>query len=242
MECKMEKQLLVPASMCDHTGRLAIPHIFSLFMDLATEHGDAMGLGMDVLAKKNLIWLTVKTRIRFFRRPGMLENIAALTWPETPGRIRCHRFYQLSDSEGVLVDGKTEWAMMDISTGRLARIADTYPHELEHLDAAVCEGPFSRIADDFSDCPELTAYTVRSTDIDMAQHMNNAAYVHAVFGAFSCRELEEMNIREAEVHFRAPCFEGDRLSFRRRDTEDGVEIGVLRQDGKTAVAVRLIRG
>lgn len=242
MECKMGKQLLVPASMCDHTGRLAIPHIFSLFMDLATEHGDAMGLGMDVLAKKNLIWLTVKTRIRIFERPAMLQTLSALTWPETPGRIRCNRFYQLASENGIVAEGKTEWAMMDTVTGRLARIADTYPHELEHRDTAACEGPFARISDDFSNCKKLTEFTVRSADIDAAQHMNNAAYVHAMFGAFSCRELDAMNVREAEVHFRAPCFEGDRLSVFRRDTDGGVELGILRSDGTTAVCARFLCG
>jgi len=65
MECKLEKQVSVALSMCDNTGKLAIPHIFSLFMDLAAEHGDTIGVGMDVLSQKGLFWLTVKPKCAF---------------------------------------------------------------------------------------------------------------------------------------------------------------------------------
>lgn len=239
MECKLEKQVSVALSMCDNTGKLAIPHIFSLFMDLAAEHGDAIGVGMDTLSQKGLFWLTVKTRIRIYRRPGLLDTVTAITWPEPPGRIRCDRSYELRCGEEILAAGKTEWAMLEVETGRLARIAAAYPPNIEHCLRTACEGAYAKIPEDFSACPEIGRYTVRSTDIDLGQHMNNAAYVHAIFGAFSCRELSELSVREMDVLFRSPCYEGDILSIRRRETPDGPEIGVLRPDGSTAVAAKI---
>ena len=241
MKSIMKKPLSVALSMCDHTGKMAIPYIFSLFMDLAAEHGDAIGLGMDALSKKGLFWLTVKTRIRILERPALLQSLTAITWPEVPGRIRCDRSYELRDSSGAVVAaGKTEWAMLELETGRLARIAASYPPDLEHCEATACEGPYAKISDDFSQYPEIGRYTVRSGDIDLGQHMNNAAYIHAVFSAFSCHELENLPISEVNVLFRTPCFEGDVLSIRRRETPDGPEIGILREDGTTAVAVKII--
>ena len=241
MECKMRKDITVGLSMCDHTGVLAVPHLFSLFMDLASEHGDAIGLGMDALGKLGLFWLTVKTKIRIARRPRLLERITAVTWPEKPGRIRCNRFYRLTDNAGeLLAEGKTEWTMLEVSTGRLAPLSSAYPSTLEHCECTVCDGPYARIGDDFTDVAEIAVYTVRSADIDVGHHMNNAAYVHALFGALSCAERETLAVREADVHFRTPCFEGDRLSVRRREVEDGLEFGIVREDGKTAAALRLV--
>ena len=239
MECKLEKQVSVALSMCDNTGKLAIPHIFSLFMDLAAEHGDAIGLGMDALSDKGLFWLTVKTKVCIYRRPKLLQTLTAATWPEVPGRIRCDRSYELTHNGELIAAGKTEWAMLEVKTGRLARIADSYPPAIRHCEHTACKAPYARIPDDFSQCPEIGRYTVRSTDIDLGQHMNNAAYVHAIFGAFSCEELANMSIREVDVLFRAPCYEGDVLSIRRRETPDGPEIGVLRADGSTAVAAKI---
>lgn len=239
MECKLEKQVPVTLSMCDNTGALAIPHIFTLFMDLAAEHGDAIGLGMDTLARKGLFWLTVKTKVCIYRRPKLLQTLNAATWPEVPGRIRCNRSYELTCDGELIAAGKTEWAMLELETGRLARIADSYPTSLQHCERTACDGAYARIPDDFSACPEISRYTVRSTDIDLGQHMNNAAYVHAIFGAFSCSELADMSIREMDVLFRTPCYEGDILSIRRRETPEGPEIGVLRADGSTAVAAKI---
>lgn len=239
MECKLEKQVSVALSMCDNTGKLAIPHLFSLFMDLAAEHGDAIGVGMDILSSKGLFWLTVKTKVCIYRQPKLLQTLHAVTWPEVPGRIRCDRSYELIHNGELVASGKTEWAMLEVETGRLARIADNYPPSLQHCERSACEGAYARIPDDFSVCPEIGRYTVRSTDIDLGQHMNNAAYVHAIFGAFSCEELNNMSIREVDVLFRTSCYEGDLLSIRRRETPDGPEIGVLRQDGSTAVAAKI---
>ena len=239
MECKLEKQVSVALSMCDNTGKLAIPHIFSLFMDLAAEHGDTIGVGMDVLSQKGLFWLTVKTKVCIYRLPKLLQTLDAATWPEVPGRIRCDRSYELTHNGELVAAGKTEWAMLEVKTGRLARIADNYPASIQHCQRTACEGSYAKIPDDFSACPEIGSYTVRSADIDLGQHMNNAAYVHAIFGAFSCDELNNLSIREVDVLFRAPCYEGDLLSIRRRKTSDGMEIGILRPDGSTAVAAKI---
>ena len=241
MKCMMQKPLTVALSMCDNTGKMSVPHIFSLFMDLAAEHGDSIGLGMDALSKKGLFWLTVKTKVRIFQKPELLQSLTAVTWPEVPGRIRCDRSYELRNDAGfVMAAGKTEWAMLEVDSGRLARIADSYPPNLEHCEGTACEGSYARISDDFSLCPEIGRYTVRSGDVDLGQHMNNAAYVHVIFSAFSCSERKRLSIREADVLFRTPCYEGDVLSIRRRETPDGIEIGVLRADGSTAVAARFL--
>lgn len=240
MECKLEKAISIGLSMCDNTGRMAIPHIFSLFMDLAAEHGDSIGVGMNTLSQKGLFWLTVKTKVRIYHRPALLDTVTAVTWPESPGRIRCDRSYELRSGDELLAAGKTEWAMLETATGRLARIADAYPPSIEHCPRTACEGVYAKIPDDFTACPEIGRYTVRSTDIDLGQHMNNAAYIHALFGALSCQEQADMDICEADILFRNSCYEGDHLSIRRRETAGGLEFGILKEDGSTAAAVRIL--
>ncbi len=242
MECKMTKPIDIRASMCDHNGCLSAPAVFALFMDLASEHGSAIQLGMHELSAKGLFWLTVKTRIRFHRAPSMLDTVTADTWPEKPGRIRCNRYYVLRDGDEVLAEGKTEWAIIDMASGKLQKLSEVYPGDLNHLPDVVCPGAYARIPENFSDCPEIGTYTVRSTDIDLGQHMNNSAYVRVMFGAFSCAQTDAMHLQEAEVSFRSPCFEGDTLSIRTRPADNGMDVGMVRADGTTAIAARLTFG
>lgn len=239
MLCKMEKELPVYISQCDNTSQLSIPSIFSLFGDLASEHAPTLGLGADVLAKRNLFWVAVRTKIKINSRPRMTENILASTWPEAPGRVRCVRYYTLSKDDISLVEGKTEWAIVDIDSGRPHKLSEIYPDGLEHLNDVVCDEPFTKISEDFSSCELLGKYTVRSTDIDIGQHMNNAKYIHAIFGLFSCSELEDMKITDVEINFRTPCFENDELSIHYRKDGNALEIGILRTDGKVASTIRI---
>lgn len=240
MENKLCKDIKVLASMADHRGELSIPAVFSLFMDLATEHGAMIRMGFEDLAKNGLFWLTTKTKIQFGKMPGMLTNLSAVSWPEKPGRVRCNRFYRLTCGGELVAQGKTEWAIINQETGRLTPLAEVYPEDLTHHPEVICEEPFARVRDDFTGCEVLERYRVRSTDIDLGHHMNNAAYVRVIFGAIPCREWDERKIREVEVSFKSQSFEGEELTICRREAEDALEIGILHADGKPA-AVALIR-
>ena len=239
MENKLTKNITILTSQCDHTASLSIPAVFSLFMDLASEHGTMIRLGADDLAEKGLFWLTVKTKVKVYQRPKLMEKVTAETWPEKPGKIRCNRYYRLCSGDAVCAEGKTEWAMIHKDTGKLCALAEAYPEDMEHCPEVVCENPYARISENFTDCEILDNYRVRSTDIDLGQHMNNSAYIRVFFGALSCNEWESLDIKEIDVIFRSPSFEGEILTICKRNTENGFDIGILHADGKAAVVARV---
>ena len=150
MQNKFEKNIKVLPSVCDSCGKMSYASFFALYMDLASEHAPLINLGMDTLSKKGLFWLTCKTRVKFFARPQMLDEITALTWPELPSKIRCNRFYEVSKNSEVLSQGKTEWAIIETNTNRLTKISDVYPENLIHYERSVCEQPFSKMNEDYS--------------------------------------------------------------------------------------------
>ncbi len=237
----MEKNLNVLISQCDSTSKMSMPSIFTLFGDLASDHAPKIGLGSDTLAEKGLFWVAVRTKIKVHRRPEMTETFRANTWPEAPGRVRCVRYYSLTDTDlNLLAEGKSEWAIVDLATGRPHKLSEIYPEELQHLMVTACDEPFNKIAETVDDTEKFATYTVRSTDIDIGRHMNNAAYIRAVFGAFTCAELEKINISDIEINFKAQCYEGDELAFYKRNCGGALEIIILRPDGKCAATIRLV--
>lgn len=239
MKALMTKKYTVPTSLCDNTGKLSITGVFTVFIDLACEHAPLLSMGADDLSKKDLFWVAVKTKVKMHRRPEMLKNIDATTWPEAPGRIRCNRYYTLTENGELLCESKTEWAMISPSTGRPARVSDVYPDNIEHCEEKVCDEPFAKINEDFTDSYAIAEYTVKSTDIDIGKHMNNIAYLRALFGAFSCDELERLNITEVDISYRLQCYEGETLTLKQRRDGNAIEIGFINKDGKTAATARL---
>ena len=231
----------VRLSDCDSTGRLSLPALFDMFMDVATLHADDLGIGFDDLRPRQLFWLAVRTRIRVHRRSDLSAPIRIETWPEKGGKLRCYRNYRLFDGESPAAEGKTEWAVIDTGTGRLAPLLEAYPAGLMDVlrTDSVWSEPFARVREDFSDGEEWAGYTVRSTDIDVGGHMNNAAYPRMVLGAFSNAELRDMDIREMDFAYRNPCYEGDELRLCRRRIESGWELGAFNREGKTVLLGRI---
>ncbi len=239
MKNKLEKSYIIPVSMCDNTAKLSYPGIFDIFMDMATDHAALLGVGGDALKEKKCFWVAAKTMVKITDRPRMLTEAKAVTWPEKPGNIRCNRYYTIEHNGNILVEGKTEWTILSLESGRPVKTADVYPSDIVHTEDVVCDIPFSRMSADFSDCDEILRHKVVSTDIDLSQHMNNVAYIRAFLSAFSCKEIEEMNIREMEITYRTQCFEGEELSLRMRRCDNSLEIGAVKEDGKCAAILRI---
>ena len=234
--------ITVMPSQTDCDNRLGYYETFRLFMDLANMHATKLGVDQLTLMERNLFWLTVKTRIRFYRRPAMSDIVEGQTWPLKPLSLRTDRCYRLLDGEGVLAEGRTEWAIMDLSRGRLANIAELFPPELVFNEESFPIEDFPRImpADDTYEVKGT--YKVTSSDIDMGQHMNNAAYVRALIGMFSVQELRDMDIREITVVFKTSAHEGDVLSMPLRRTAGTIDTGLYFQDGKPALLARIVCG
>ena len=241
MKCVYSREMTILPSVCDFTGRLSVPDTFALFMDIATEHAEALGIGLGALAQRDLFWLTARTRARFIRRPRMTERVTLSTWPETPERSRCNRDYLITANGETLIEGKTEWMVMNLKTGRLHPADALFSGDLEIEDRRVLPEPFMRMSEDFTGASELGTYTVRATDIDIGGHMNNAAYLRAVAGIFSTEDWKNLDIRELEAAYRTPCFEGDALRIQRRDADRAVELRLSRED-RTVLLVKLVRG
>lgn len=235
-----EKKQIIYPSLADASGKLSYFDAFDLFMDIASEHAEALGVGMNEMAKNDLFWLTVKTKILFHRRPRIGEPVIMHTWAEKPENVRVIRYYDMVDGTGeVIVSGKTDWAVLNYKTNKIVNIEEFYPGEYEVTKEASMEEPFIRIPDHFEDITPFSEYRVRSTDIDLGQHMNNTAYVKTLIGCFSSKELKEMNIKSIDIVFRNPCFEGDLLSFQKKQTEDGLQIRASKED-KTIVLVNIV--
>ncbi|MBQ2528289.1 MAG: hypothetical protein II544_06015 [Spirochaetales bacterium] len=236
---KYTTELQIMPSQVDYENRLRYHETFNVFMDLANRHAEILGIDQNTLMNKGLFWLTVKTRICFHRRPKMSDRIQAQTWPVKPSSVRSDRCYRILDDDGLLAEGRTEWAIMDMNTGRLANMKDMFPQELVFNEEPFSIEDFPRIAACDETYTLKSKYTVISSDIDMGQHMNNVAYVRALMGMFSVQELKDMDIREISVIFKTSAHEGDVLSMLYRKEGDILNCGLCFEDGRPSLLAQI---
>ncbi len=235
-----ERKATIPLSLCDNTGKLSIYNVFTLFMDIATEHAEELKLSSDDLGDE-LFWITVRTKVKIEKRPSMNDIVTLKTWPEKPSRVRANRHYVISGENGVLINGKSEWTVVNTTTGKLCRVEELYGEDFEFCDDVCIKEKYSRINDDFSNAKEVEKYTVRSTDIDLVQHMNNAAYIRTLIGAISTKDLENSPIAEIEIAYKAQSYEGETLTIMQREVDGCVDYGMIKDDGTTCATIRMVR-
>lgn len=231
MENRHTQHLRILASDVDYTIRLGYPDIFALFQNIAVEHSEKLGYDQPVLSPKGLFWVTSKCKIRIAERPKQGETVNLTTWPEKPEKIRGRRNYRMEKDGRLLLEGTSEWAVIDRNHNKLFMLDNLYDPEFEFDPERVLPEPFHRFRSEFTGEP-FGEYRVRSIDIDLEGHMNNVNYLRALFGSFTRAELEEMDPHEIECYYKVSCYEGDRLLWYKSETENGLEICAKLEDGK----------
>jgi len=226
MENKLIKEMVIPSGNCEYSGRLGFSGCAYLFIDAAGEHADKLGIGMRKQAEQSRFWTVYKTRIDFFGRPGMSEPVTLETWPEKPTMFMGLRDYRLKSGERTVACGKTQWVVVDTTTGRPVIMKDIFPAGFEYCEEHVIDEPFERFT---GEIPEqvLGKYTVKSIDIDVGHHMNNVAYIRAIESLFSTRELRMMDLKSFEIHYQKSCFEGDEIEFRVEEEDKRIKLYAL---------------
>ena len=231
------KTVTILPSQVDAWGRLSPAHTFDLFMDPATEAAGAMGVGWNFLIERGMFWITVKARVRFIDPPRLLETVQVVTWPEAPGEMRCNRHYEIRRGSEVLARGMTEWAIVSVQTGKPQPLKDILPPDLEYPEAGDTE-PFPMIGGDFA-APPFATHAVTATDIDMARHMNNVAYVRAIMNGFTLKAWKALNVKQMDVIFLTSAHEGDALSLFQRREGNLLDIRGVLPNGRVSVLARL---
>lgn len=241
MEVSCSYGRTIAPSICDFDGKLSVPDCFGLFMDAAAIHAAELGVGIADMSSRGLFWLTVRTKVRFLRRPRMLERVTVWTRPIQPEKVRSIREYRLTKDGELLAEGKTEWTVVEMPAGKIHPMQDVFPESVEMAFAPAFAEPFCRIRPDFGAEERFGAYTVRSADIDVGGHMNNVAYLHALFGMLSTAERKTLPQGTVEIAFRAPCFEGETLACFRREADTGAEFAMIKPGGTVGVLVKVGR-
>lgn len=89
--------------------------------DLATRHWDSAARAQD---KAAFFWVVVRHEIDYRGNIALGESVTASTWIEGPAQgAKSLRRVEFADAGGNrIVSAATTWAMIDRSTGRLARV------------------------------------------------------------------------------------------------------------------------
>ncbi len=205
------------------TGRARLDTLVRWLQDAAHAHVVSLGFGEEY-------WIVRRTTLRVERFPVHDEPAVLHTWPSGMGRLWAQRETTITGASGAFAHAEAIWVHLD-EHGRPRPLADEYLAAL----GTVPDGPRVR-ARLMHDAPPAGAaarpWMFRATDIDMAAHVNNAAY-----WAVLEEELAQWRFDtplEVEVEHPAAALAGPATVL-----SDGGQRWVLGPDGEVAVSVRV---
>ncbi len=193
----------------DSKGNLRPQAVLALFQDAAGAHAEILGVGFEALLKKNLLWVVTQIRYRVLKPIGAEQEVTVETWPLPPNRLGFERCYRLLDRQGeTLLEGTSNWVVMDTQTRRMAAAGDLYPPMEFCLDKTF-EDRTRRIKD-FEATEAACTVIPDESLIDSNGHVNNTHYpsfAETALGGHSAK------IKSFQIDFLHEVLQGQPLSL-----------------------------
>ncbi len=210
------------SSMYDNNYKLRFDGILTIMQDLATAHSYDMKVDHDTLLKSsNAFW--VLSRAKFKINKHIVNDTLAYfkTWPLKPSGIRFLREFSFIQNKNVMVDGRSEWCIIDSKNFAIRRLDSVnYPTDLNYIKKSSNTPEFSKIKYLVNDEDYCLDYKVSFTDQDVNNHTNNVAYSRMALNCFEVEEFNNYDFSTFEIKFINQTFYGDVIKLYKKIVDE----------------------
>ena len=192
---------LVRHHECGPDGSMKLQLLLDCLQDIAAEHAEKLGCGMEDLVESKRLWVLSRLKLRILRKPVLKEDLELLTYPSDHDRLSAFRQYRISCGSEELVQGSSAWVMLDGATYRPIPMDKVFENPLP----GNTDKP--RYFEKFDKFPpfegkELGVFRVGAGDIDLNCHLNNAVYARYITDALEhLQKGASERIEELQINF-----------------------------------------
>ena len=165
---------------CDANEQVHHANYLRYMQEAAFDASAAVGYSAQRYAEIGLQWLAYETEITFLKPLHYSDDITIKTWVHDFRRVRSLRQYEFYRADEQIAHATTDWVLINTQTNYPASIPqaiiDAYSQG-DPVEQAPPRQPFIKLPP-LSDSPFSADYRIGWRDIDAAQHVNNAVYLH----------------------------------------------------------------
>ena len=205
---KYQTKITLYNSFFDANDNLSFKSILNIFQDVASIHGEILGVGYEAMLKKNLYWVLSRIKIDILKMPEPNDVVVVETWPHEKGRVDFDRDLKIMSETGeTLIIGTSKWCVIDTKTRMLQRTDNVnFMGQGEFCKDKNYEDKFTKIVLPAGQTEQKFVHKVRFSDLDHNHHMNNTNYATLAQNA-----LEGKSFGHFEINFNAECVLGDEI-------------------------------
>lgn len=164
-------------SESDSEGELTLASLLNYFQDCSTFHSEDLGLGIDYLKEKHLVWVLSSWQIVVERYPKLCEKVEVGTFAyDFKGFIGLRNFSMRTEQGEYLAKANSLWSLLNTDTGKPANIPDEMQkgYQIEkRLEMEYAPRKISLPKDGIRQEP----FAVKKHHLDTNYHVNNGQFV-----------------------------------------------------------------
>lgn len=211
----------VRAYETDTQGRLQVPILCQLLQEAATAHAAILGVAVESLIESGFAWVLSRLHLEMEYWPTADEKIVIKTWPEATSRLFTERRFDIFDSSEQRIGAvSTLWLVLDLARRRPVRLPPQVTDRLGEHDVGSEPRKFGELAAPNPVQNEL-GFTVRRSDLDLAEHVNNTSYVEWAVEAVPDEVWSSSELAELDIQFLSECHQGQTVLSRSQIVDRG---------------------
>lgn len=199
----------VRAYEVDPTGFASIQTLCNFLQEAAGNHARALGVSVEQLSGENLTWVLSRLHVEISAYPRWRDTVQVETWPSgIDGLYGTREFRVLSGGDQPIALGTSAWLVFDMARRRPVRMPEFVNEIIAPDRPRAIDDPFPRLHP-----PERVdhrrRFTVRYSDLDVNQHVNNVRYIEWAVETLPLDIIESHRLTSIQVAFRAETSYGD---------------------------------
>ena len=228
-----EKKTTIEYHECDCKKQMSISYMLKYIQQVGMEHCDQLELSTALFQKLNMAFMLAKSAVDVKRYPRPNEKVVILTTPDDiPVKAQFKRTTIVSSEETgeelFCVDAR--WIICNLETGRIMRKRPeqiAFPVQTNITFELDMKIPKKEYTNEITNCE----YTVRYSDLDTNQHVNNTVYANMICDAVPYEYLATKQIKSAVISYKNQAFIKDEIYitvYQKEEQEDTLcVIGVI---------------
>jgi acyl-ACP thioesterase len=169
--------------------------------DLAAAHADSLNIGLDYLLENRIAWVIYKWDVKFNKYAHVTDKLKVRTKPYSIRKFYAYRQYEvLNSEEEVIVSANSLWFLIDVDKRRPCKITEYVCTQFGIRPEDNGQLEFEKLS-----APENISlekeFSVRYSDIDTNNHVNNVKYISWGLEAVPYEILEKCTLRDLRINY-----------------------------------------
>ncbi len=213
----------ITANNVDTEYELNLHSIAEFLQEASINHADKAGFGYEDMQKMGLFWILTRVKIVIHKLPKWRDTINVETWVVNRERFFTRRDFEITNKTGeVLISATSGWMLIDTENKRPQHV-EICPVNMEMYPERLSVKQTLDKIEEISELSYSHAYTVKYSDLDFINHLNNTKYYNIILDTYYIKFRKEHVLKSFEINYLAEGLYHDKLYVHTEIISEGNE-------------------